>query len=194
MILKIFIVFIFLTFNIHVLVSVNIKGVVSSDGDKLENAVVYIEKIEGKVFTPPDKPAELDQIDLTFIPHILPILIGSTVVFPNNDVTRHNVFSPNNQKKIDLGTYSPGTSKSVVFDKAGIFPMLCHVHPEMSAFIIVLETPYFAVTSETGDYIIKDVPPGRYKLVAWHETTQKDIKQIDVSSNQNLTINFDLEE
>jgi plastocyanin len=183
-----------LIFNFTLAFSGNIKGTVKTIDGSLENAVVYIEKISGKSFPAPDKPTVLDQIDLTFVPHVLPVLIGTTVSFPNSDATRHSVFSPSNSKKIDLGTYSPGSSKSVVFDKAGVFPLLCHVHPEMSSFIIVVETPYFAVSDESGHFLIKDVPPGRYKLTIWHETAKGKAQQIDVSARQETTVNFILEE
>jgi plastocyanin len=134
------------------------------------DVVVYIARIEGKTFTPrADKI--LDQIYLTFKPHVLPILAGTRVKFPNSDEVRHNVFSPKavDGKRFSLGTIPAGTSRDWVFVKPGVITLLCNVHLEMSAYIVVTETPYFAVTDATGAFRIEDVPPGSYTLNAWHE-------------------------
>jgi hypothetical protein len=135
------------------------------------DVVVYIGKIEGKTFSPPPDSRVLDQIYLSFKPHVLPILAGTRVKFPNSDEIRHNVFSPNavDGKRFSLGTYAAGTSKDWVFLKPGVITLLCNVHIEMSAYIVVTETPYFTVTDATGNFTIKDVPPGSYTLNAWHE-------------------------
>lgn len=184
---------ILLIFSTNSLFSADIKGTVKTEDGALSDAVVYIEKIEGKKFNPPAKHAVLDQVDLTFVPHVLPILVGTTVDFPNSDMTRHNVFSPSNVKKFDLGTYAPGSSKSIVFDKPGVIPLLCHVHPEMSAFIVVLETPYFGVTGENGSYKIQNIPPGKYTLVVWHEFTKRKTQTIEIGG-KDVTANFIVEE
>lgn len=172
----------------------NIKGIVKSSDGKLPEVVIFIEKIEGAKFNPPIKPVVLDQKDMTFIPHILPILVGSTVEFPNSDVIRHSVFSPSNLKKFDFGTYSSGTKKTLVFDKVGVIPLLCHVHPEMSAFIIVLETPYFSVSDQNGNYMIANLPAGKYKIKTWHEWAKPKEQNITISDKQDLILNFNLEE
>lgn len=171
-----------------------IKGVVKTSEGGIVDAVVYIEKIDGKTFTPPKTPAKMDQVDLMFVPHVLPVLVGTTVDFPNSDATRHSVFTPSKITKFDLGTYSPGSSKSVIFEKPGVIPLLCHVHPEMSSFIVVLETPYFAVTNDKGNYLIKNVPPGKYRLTVWHEWAKGKTQQIEITGKQTITINFSLEE
>jgi plastocyanin len=189
-----FLIFLIISFNFSTAFPAGIKGIVKNYDGGLEEAVVYIEKIEGKTFSPPTKPATLDQVDLTFVPHILPILVGTTVIFPNSDATRHNVFSPSKAKKIDLGTYSPGSSKTVLFDKPGVFPILCHVHPEMSSFIIVIETPYFDVSNSLGNYYINDVPPGKYKLTVWHETEKAKSQMIEVVAGKDKTVNFILDD
>ncbi|MCX6154797.1 MAG: methylamine utilization protein [Candidatus Kapabacteria bacterium] len=176
------------------LISADIKGVVKTVEGALPDVIVYIEKINGLQFSPPSSPVVMDQKDLTFIPHVLPILIGTTVVFPNSDITRHSVFSSAKIKKFDFGTYEQGSKKSLVFDKPGLVPLLCHVHPEMSAYIYVLETPYFAVTNESGRFIIKNVPAGRYKLSTWHEWAKPKTVEITVQSNKDFNIDFILEE
>ncbi|MFA6569942.1 MAG: hypothetical protein WCT77_01760 [Bacteroidota bacterium] len=180
--------------NQPILISSDIKGLVKTRDGALQDVVVYIEKISGMQFNPSATPTIMDQKEMTFIPHVLPILTGTTVVFPNSDVTRHSVFSSGKIKKFDLGTYEQGAKKSLVFEKAGVIPLLCHVHPEMSAYIIVLETPYFAVTKESGDFIIKNVPTGKYKLTTWHEYAKPKTIEITVIKNKDLNVNFLLDE
>ncbi|MEK6572102.1 MAG: methylamine utilization protein, partial [Bacteroidota bacterium] len=146
-----------------------IKGSVKVLGVKgLEHVVVYIEKVEGKTFTSPQKNPVIDQVSMTFTPHVLPILIGTTVDFPNSDSTRHNVFSPSKTKKFNLGTYPAGITKRVLFDKPGVVSLLCNVHPEMSAFVVVLQNPYYAKPDKMAKYTISNVPPGKYTLIVWH--------------------------
>lgn len=137
------------------------------------NAVVYIDRIPGKSFSAPGSAVKLDQLNLTFVPHVLPVLVGTTVEFPNSDEVRHNVFSPGPAQKFNLGTYERKTVKYQKFDKPGVVTLLCNVHAEMSAYVVVTETPYFAVTDKAGRFTIKGVPPGTYLLKAWHEKHPK---------------------
>ena len=132
------------------------------------DTVVYIDKIPGKTFAPPTTPVILDQVNLRFTPHVLPVLAGTNVAFPNSDPVRHNVFSPTASWKFNLGTYPRGSTKFRVFDKPGAFTLLCNVHAEMSAYVIVTETPYFAVTDKAGNFAIRNVPPATYTLKTWH--------------------------
>jgi plastocyanin len=132
------------------------------------DAVVYIDKIPGKTFAPPTTPVILDQVNLRFTPHVLPVLVGTNVAFPNSDPVRHNVFSPTASWKFNLGTYPRGSTKFRIFDKPGAITLLCNVHAEMSAYVIVTETPYFAVTEKDGRFTIRNVPPGAYVLKTWH--------------------------
>ena len=133
------------------------------------NAVVYIDRIPGKTFAPPPAPVLLDQVNLTFVPHILPVLAGTKVAFPNSDDIRHNVFSPTPTSRFNLGTYPKSTTKYYMFDKPGPVTLLCNVHAEMSAYVLVTETPYFAVSDKAGNFTLKDIPPGKYLLRVWHE-------------------------
>ncbi len=156
------------------------------------DAVIYIDKIPGKTFVP-NAPARLDQLNLKFVPHILPILVGTKVVFPNSDITRHNVFSPVADQKLQLGTYPIGAFRSQVFDKPGVVPVLCNIHAEMSAYIIVTETPYWALSDVAGNYTIPNVPPGRYVLKVWQEDHQKiQTLEITVTGDDLKGINFAL--
>jgi len=155
------------------------------------NAVVYIEKIPGKTFSPPRDPLPLDQRDLKFIPHVLPILVGTKVAFPNSDVVRHHVFSPGPTQKFSLGTYRVGETKYLVFNSPGIVDLLCNIHAEMSAYVVVTETPYYAVSDSQGNYAIENLPPGRYVVRVWHERNSKfPPREIEVIGD--LKENFEL--
>ncbi len=156
------------------------------------NAVVYIDKIPGKIFMPPSTPVVLDQLNLTFVPHILPVLTGTRVAFPNSDDIRHNVFSPTPTSKFNLGTYPRATTKYYVFDKPGPVTLLCNVHAEMSAYIVVTETPYFAVTDKAGKFALKDIPPGRYTVKVWHERARPASMELVVEDNRTVNVTFEL--
>ncbi len=170
-----------------------IKGKIIARGMRESaDVVVYIEKIPGKTFPAPKDPLVLDQLNLTFVPHVLPVLAGTTVAFPNSDEVRHNVFSPSPAKRFNLGTYPRGVSRTVTFDKPGEVALLCNVHAEMSAYVIVLETSYFAVTAKDGSYTIKNVPPGKYILKTWHEKLKAQGKEIEVPGDAPVTVDFEL--
>ena len=171
----------------------NIEGqvVVKSARDN-SNAVVYIDKIPGKSFTPPSAPIPLDQVNLTFVPHVLPVLVGTRVAFPNSDDIRHNVFSPTPSSKFNLGTYPKSTTKYYVFDKPGTVTLLCNVHAEMSAYVIVTETPYFAVTDKAGNFTLKNVPPGNYVLKVWHERAKPASMPVVVENDRTVVATIEL--
>jgi plastocyanin len=156
------------------------------------NAVIYIDKIPGKNFAPPSAPVVLDQVNLTFVPHVLPVLAGTRVAFPNSDDIRHNVFSPTSTSKFNLGTYPTSTTKYYVFDKPGPVTLLCNVHAEMSAYIIVTETPYFAISDKAGKFVLKDVPPGKYTLKVWHERAKPATMEVVVDDNRTVSVAFEL--
>jgi plastocyanin len=156
------------------------------------SAVIYIDKIPGKTFAAPSAPITLDQLNLTFVPHVLPVLAGTRVAFPNSDDIRHNVFSPTSASKFNLGTYPKSTTKYYVFDKPGAVTLLCNVHAEMSAYVIVTETPYFAVSDKTGNFTLKNVPPGRYVLKVWHERAKTQSVEIVIGDNQTAKVSFEL--
>jgi plastocyanin len=116
--------------------------------------------------------AVLAQKNKTFEPHLLVVTRGSTVEFPNRDPWFHNVFSLFNGKRFDLGLYEAGTSRTVHFDREGVSFIFCNIHPEMSAVVVVLNSPYFASTNKQGDFTIPGVPAGRYMLHVWNESAQ----------------------
>ncbi|MEE9448404.1 MAG: hypothetical protein V3V72_00010 [Ignavibacteriaceae bacterium] len=155
------------------------------------DVVVFIEHMEGTYQPEQEKPI-LDQLNMVFIPHVLPILVSTTVQFPNSDEVRHNVFSPSKIKPFNLGTYSKGVTREVMFDKAGVVTLLCNVHTEMSAYIIVLENPYFAKTGPDGTFTINDVPEGEYIIKTWHEKLKEKSLEVIVKEGKTVEANFSL--
>jgi len=152
---------------------------------------VYLENGSDKKFDSPKEHAIMDQKNLVFIPHVLPIVVGATVDFPNSDTVRHNVFSPKGSAKVfNLGTYDVGVVKEVKFDEPGVVPLLCNVHSEMSAYIIVCKTPYFSLTDRKGDFIIKNVSPGKYKITVWHEKLRPQSQEITVEASKEIQVEF----
>jgi plastocyanin len=163
-----------------------IKGKVTATGMKsAKNIAVYIDTIPGKTFEAPAKHVVMDQHHLEFVPHVLVVLKGTTVDFLNSDATLHNVFWPdiggNRKLAHNLGTWPQGQKKSFTFNDVGTAPLLCNVHPEMSGYLVVVPTPYFAVTDSSGVYEIKDVPPGQYTLKTWSEEGKPASQSVEVS-------------
>jgi plastocyanin len=158
-----------------------ITGKVSGVSGK---SVVYVDTIPGKTFPAPTQHPVMDQKGLLFHPHVLAVQQGTTVEFLNSDNVQHNVFWPSigGDKKAghNLGTWPKGEKRSWKFDHPGVAALLCNVHPEMSGFVVVSPTPYFAETNDSGEYTIKDVPDGNYTLVAWHEGAKEQKKPVDV--------------
>ncbi len=109
------------------------------------------------------------QRNKTFSPHVLVVQVGTAVDFPNQDPFFHNVFSLFDGKRFDLGLYESGSSRTVVFNRVGISYIFCNIHPEMSAVVISLDTPYFGISDPKGAISIANVPPGSYQLHAWDE-------------------------
>jgi plastocyanin len=152
-----------------------LKGTIKATGLKSSaDAVVYVDAIPGKTFPAPTQHAKMDQTKLTFVPHVLPVLQGTTVDFTNSDAVLHNVFSPDKCcDKFNLGSWPQGQSRSYTFKNLCEATVLCHVHPEMEGFVVVLPTPWFAVTDGKGAYDIKDVPDGSYTVKVWHPKFKK---------------------
>jgi plastocyanin len=117
----------------------------------------------------PAAHARMIQKSKRFDPHLLAVEVGTSVDFPNLDPIFHNAFSNFDGQLFDIGLYPPGSSRSIRFHREGLVRVFCNIHPSMSAVIVVLATPYFAVTDEKGDFSIPNVPPGQYKLHFFHE-------------------------
>lgn len=172
----------------------NVKGRIHIIGGPTDgNAVVYIEKVNRK-FAPPDTPAVMDQKDLMFTPEVLPVLAGTTVKFVNSDAVLHDVFSPSPcGGQFDLGLFPGGQSRAHVFKHAGCAAIiLCDVHPEMQAWVVVLQNPYYAVTKSDGTYIIRNVPAGTYTLKAWYNYYEIQSVKVTVPASGEVEVNFQL--
>ena len=166
----------------------NVKGKVTAQGmPSPENIVVYIDSVPGKTFLPPIQHAIMDQVRMTYVPHVLVILKGTTVNFLNDDPVPHNVYWPaiNRDRKLahNMGTWPQGIVKSFTFNELGDVPLLCKVHSEMSGYIVVVPTPYFALTDKEGNYTIKNVPPGQYTLKTWSEKAQPTTQVVTVKAD-----------
>jgi plastocyanin len=120
--------------------------------------------------TPGARPVpQIAQIDKSFSPHVLVVSVGAAVEFPNKDPFLHNVFSMFDGKRFDLGFYEAGSSKTVHFDRAGVSFLFCNIHPEMSAAVVAVDTPFYGLSDRSGRVTIPDVPDGRYQLNVWYE-------------------------
>ena len=167
-----------------------INGVVKSPWVARYQAVVYLDQVSGQFGPPKDKPF-ISQKGLVFDPHILPVVRGTTVDFTNDDTVAHNVSSPPGSPTVfNLGLYGQGVTKTVTFDNLGEVPLLCSVHPEMSAFVIVLQNPYFALTDKAGNFEIKNVPAGTYQLKVWNEKVQGASQSVVVEPGKTVSVEF----
>jgi len=166
----------------------DIKGKVSVQGLKsASNIAVYVDIIPDKKFDAPSQHVVVDQKKMEFVPSVVVVLQGTTVDFTNSDPVGHNVYWPSisGNKKLthNLGTWPKGEKKSFQFSDLGVAPLLCNVHPEMSGYVVVVATPYFAVTDKDGNYEIKNVPAGKYTLKTWSEDGKPTTQSVDVSSS-----------
>jgi plastocyanin len=147
--------------------------------------VVYIDAIPGKTFPAPAKHVVVDQKSLVFHPHLAVFLVGSTVDFLNGDNVAHNIFWPsvsgNKKASHNMGTWPKGEIRSFKFDTTGVVPLLCNVHPEMSAYLVIVPTPYYAEVDASGAYKIENVPDGSYTVTAWREGMKVQSKPIAVA-------------
>ena len=153
-------------------------------------AVVYL---DGDFSRPASlSTKEVEQKDLTFIPALLPIQVGTKVQFPNLDDQYHNIFSYSPAKRFDLGRYRPEERPipSVIFDKPGLVTLRCDIHEHMRGLILVLNTPYFGMTDTTGRFRLDNLPAGRYTLKAWIDSKTTFEKQIDLKNGQTLHVDL----
>jgi len=154
--------------------------------------VVYLESAPRRAFDEL-RPGlmRMDQHDEQFFPHVLAITVGTSVIFPNNDKTFHNVFSLSRARSFDLGRYPPGrTGRQIRFDRPGIVPVFCDIHTHMSAYILVFSHPYFAVSETDGRYQIDNVPVGTYSLRVWSELGSTMPRSVTVADAGVVEANF----
>jgi plastocyanin len=161
----------------------SVAGKVSGAG---AGSVVWIEDPSAKPEVPA-KPFVIDQKGLLFIPHVLVVPVGSTVDFLNSDSVAHNVFwtgiSGNKKLGKNLGTWPKGEKRTFKFDNPGVVPLLCNVHPEMSAYVVVVPSSHYATTDANGEFSIQNVPDGPHTATVWHEGMKQQSKQVTVSGD-----------
>src|SRR5260221_852687 len=161
------------------------------EADEMRNVVLYLQRAA----VPDDargERANITQRDEQFVPHVVTVLRGTTVDFPNDDEVFHNVFSLSSAKTFDLGRYPKGSSRSVVFDRSGVIQVFCHIHSDMSAVVLVLDNPFFAVPAENGRYAIEGIPPGEYTVVGWHERIKPVTRPIRIVPGETARLDFNI--
>jgi plastocyanin len=174
-------------------------------GHRLRDAsetVIWLTPVGTAVDPPQQQPGHIPQLvqkNKSFQPSLVVIPVGGKVEFPNRDPFFHNVFSLYEGKRFDLGLYESGTTQTVKFDKPGISFIFCNIHAQMSAVVIALATPYYAVSDVHGEISIPDVPPGRYQLQIFHAAVAPDAlkaltREITVSAGETSLGNFTLAE
>ena len=153
-------------------------------------AVVYLDGSFPQSGSLPTK--EVTQKDLTFIPALLPVRVGTKVEFPNLDDTYHNIFSYSPAKRFDLGRYRPDERPipSQIFDKPGLVTLRCDIHEHMRGLILVLSTPYFVMTDTAGHFRLSGLPAGHYTLKAWIDSRTTQEKPVDLKNGQTLHVDF----
>ena len=163
-------------------------------GAALESAgplVVYLEGVDGTLAYPlPGRALEIHQKDANFSPPFLAIAAGETVVMPNEDVIFHNVFSYSTPNDFDLGLYPRGDSRSKTFQYPGVVRIYCSIHESMNATIFVAPSSWFAVAGATGEFVIRDVPPGKYRLRTWNRRLPPASELVEVGANAPAVANL----
>jgi len=172
---------------------VELSGTASGPAADSSSAVVWLTPIGNSAALQPALPqahVQLLQKKKTFSPHLLVVPVGTPVEFPNQDPFFHNVFSLFEGKRFDLGLYEAGSSRSVVFNREGVSYIFCNIHPEMSAVVVALKTPYHGISDRSGLVTIQNVSPGMYDMEVWHERVLPEIlssakRRLEISSAAN---------
>lgn len=144
---------------------VELRGVAWAGLHRAPNVIVWLDA-PGAI-PPPSRPVVLDQRNLAFSPQVLAVRVGTAVTFPNNDRVFHNVFSFRDGKRFDLGVYPVGASRTITFDRPGLSRIFCNIHPNMAAYVLALESAFFAVSDAEGVFRLPSLPPGPYPFHAW---------------------------
>jgi plastocyanin len=161
------------------------------DAVNRRRVVVYLESAPRQAFGDlPSGRARMDQRAEQFVPRVLAVTVGTTVDFPNNDKTFHNVFSLSRVRTFDLGRFAPGRTGSVRFDRPGIVPVFCDIHSHMSAYVLAFSHPFFAVSDDDGRYELHAVPPGTYALMVWSELGSAPARRVSVADGGVVEADF----
>jgi plastocyanin len=168
-----------------------ISGSIHTDIAKnKEDVVVYLKGAFGPAAP---RTVVVEQHHMTFIPRVTAIPVGSTVVFTNHDKIHHNVFSVSEAKKFNIDSYDPGLPKRVTFEKSGTVNLLCNVHPEMSAWVVITDNKYAAVSDKDGEFSIHNVPAGTYVIKAWSERLKPEgLTKVTVSDGKTSHVDITL--
>jgi len=150
-----------------------ITGKVKGKWIEKYQVVVFIQGVPGKRAELRADRLVMNQKDKTFSPRLLPVVVGTTVEFKSSDPFKHNIFSPDGER-YNLGTWVGEKGKSYTFKRPGVYRQLCNIHPQMLAYIVVLDTPYFALTDNDGNFEIGSIPSGKYLLRVWGEKLTKE--------------------
>jgi plastocyanin len=170
-----------------------VEGTLHATDVRTAGAVVYLVPAGGGVPAEVADTALVDQDDLRFEPRVLAVKPGTTVEFQNSDPILHNVFSPSGRDGgFDLGTYPRGDRRSHTFTDPGAYVILCHVHPEMVAYVVVVPTSYHAVADEDGRFRLEGLPPGRYVLAVWHYRAAPFERAVEIAPGTVLHLELDL--
>ncbi len=171
-----------------------ITGKVRGKGVEKYSVGVFVQNVPGwKAELHAERPV-MNQRDKTFLPRLLPVVVGTTVEFKNSDPFKHNMFSPDGER-YNLGTWVGEKGKSYTFKKPGVYRQLCNIHPEMLAYIVVLETPYFALTDNDGNFVIASVPSGKYLLRVWGERLTKEqlARTFNVTVEEGVPVSIEID-
>jgi plastocyanin len=153
------------------------------DPADLRRGVVYLEQAPRPAFDEREPArASMDQRHERFVPHVLAVMVGTVVDFPNSDLTYHNVFSLSRARRFDLGRYAAGKSKSVRMDRPGVVRVFCDIHSHMNAFVLVFAHPFFDVTEVDGRYELPNVPAGTYSVIGWYEGEPRITRSVTVTA------------
>jgi plastocyanin len=170
------------------------KYVEKIDYEALRDFVVYIDQPMHEVLTAAQREqvVKTTQKDANFEPHVLPVVVGTTVRWPNEDDIFHNVFSMSDAKEFDLGYYKKDKVPEVVFDRVGRVDVFCAIHSKMHCIVLVLPNPFFAKADDRGRFTIKDLPAGTYKVKAWHERLPAQTREVVVPAQGEVRVEFRL--
>lgn len=160
-----------------------------------ETIIVYLDD-HPALKQPPDPTAEpvIDQRELTILPHVTPVVTGTTVAFLNSDMVYHNIFSLSKAKQFNLGRFPAGEKHSVTFDRPGVVEVFCDIHSDMNGVVLVLPNPFFTTVNADGSYRISNIPPGTFVVQVWRENSREMMTKVVITTTpeEEIILNFQL--
>jgi plastocyanin len=159
---------------------------------EMSNVVVYLESSPALSVAPVSRggPYRMEQAHESFVPHVLTVVTGTVVDFPNTDPIYHNVFSLSKSSSFDLGRYPNGSARSVRFDRPGVVKVFCHIHSDMSAVVLVLDNPFFTTPDTNGAYTMSGIPPGHYVATGWHERARPIHREVTIEAGRTSVVDL----